>query len=262
MVFVSIPPQAWLVKRLAGEAVEVQTLLTPGANPHTFEPGARQVKKLADASLYLTLGMPFETLLAGRAGKLNPALKVVGMDAGIVKTGTHGHDRHSGDDGCAAGGDPHIWLSPRLFCAMASNTVAALEPVLPQRREALAANLRATVAEICETDRAVRDAVRKLTVKTWVTYHPSWSYFSADYGLSLLVIEEDGKAPAARHLAGVIGQARAAGVKVVFAEPQYDKRPAQTLADQVGARLEMIDPLREDWAALMRDVAAKLAGAK
>ena len=51
-------------------------------------------------------------------------------------------------------------------------------------------------------------------------------------------------------------------MKVVFAEPQYDKRPAQTLADQVGARLEMIDPLREDWAALMRDVAAKLAGAK
>jgi len=35
VVFVSIPPQAWLVKRLAGDAAEVQTLLAAGVNPHT-----------------------------------------------------------------------------------------------------------------------------------------------------------------------------------------------------------------------------------
>jgi len=261
VVFVSIPPQAWLVKRLAGEAVDVQTLLTPGANPHTFEPGARQVKKLVEASLYLTLGMPFEASLVSRAAKLNPALKVAGMDAGVVKLGVgdHGHDSHVGHDSCAAGGDPHIWLSPRLFCAMASNTVTALGQALPQQREGLEAKLGKTVAEIGETDRALRDAVRALTVKTWVVYHPSWSYLAADYGLTLLVIEMDGKAPAARHLAEVIGRAQGVGVKVVFAEPQYDRRPAQTLADQIGTRLEMIDPLQEDWVALMRDVAAKLA---
>jgi len=259
VVFVSIPPQAWLVKRLAGEAVGVETLLTAGANPHTFEPGARQVKKLAGASLYLTLGMPFETRLAGRAGKLNPALKVLGMDAGIVKAGADEHDHHAGHDDCTAGGDPHIWLSPRLFCAMASNTVTALEQVIPQRRAEFSANLLKTVAEIGETDRAVRDAVQKVAERTWVVYHPSWGYFAADYGLTLLVIEQDGKAPAARHLAEVIGQARAAHVNVVFAEPQYDKRPAQTLADQIGARLETINPLQEDWVALMRAVAAKLA---
>ena len=260
VVFVSIPPQAWLVKRLAGETVEVQTLLTPGANPHTFEPGARQVKKLAEASLYLTLGIPFEAPLVGRAGKLNAALKVVGMDAGIVKIGVHDHGHPAEHDGCSTGGDPHIWLSPRLLCAMASNTVAALEQVLPTQREALSANLNRTVSEIGGTERAVRDAVQKLKVKTWVAYHPSWRYFAADYGLALLVIEEDGKAPSARHLAEVIGAARTAGTKVVFAEPQYDKRSAQTLADQIGARLETIDPLQEDWAALMREAAAKLAG--
>ena len=263
VVFVSIPPQAWLVKRLAGDAVEVQTLLSAGANPHTFEVGARQVKKLSAASLYLTLGLPFEAPLVGRAAKLNPALKVVGMDAGIAKLdAAHGHGHSPSedhDDCCAAGGDPHIWLSPRLFGAMASNTVAALALFLPRQKNVLGANLDKTLAEIGETDRAVREAVSKLTVKTWVVYHPSWRYFAADYGLSLLVIEEDGKAPAARHLAEVIGRAKAAGVAAVFAEPQYDPRAAQTLAAAVGARLESIDPLREDWVATMREVAVKLA---
>ena len=262
VVFVSIPPQAWLVKRLAGEAVEVQTLLTPGANPHTFEPGARQVKKLAGASLFLTLGIPFEAPLVRRAGKLNASLKVVDMDAGIVKLGAHDEHRHGAADAdgcCAAGGDPHIWLSPRLFGAMASNTVAALAALLPAQRDLFRASLDRTVSEIGSVDRDVRAAVQRLPVKTWVAYHPSWSYFAADYGLTLLVIEEDGKAPSARHLAEAIGAAHAAGAKVVFAEPQYDRRTAQTLADQIGARLETVDPLREDWDALMREAAAKLA---
>lgn len=261
VVFVSIPPQVWLVKHLAGEAVEVQTLLTPGANPHTFEPDARQVRKLSEATLFLTLGMPFELALVGRAGSLNASLRAVGMDAGIEKStaAPHAHGSEAGHI-CGAGGDPHIWLSPRLMCAMASNTAAALSQMLPQQRVALANNLQATVREILAAEAAVRGKLALLRVKTWVVYHPSWNYFAKDFGLSLLVIEQDGKAPAARHLAEVIGQARAAGVKVVFAERQYDRRPAQALAQQLGARLETIDPLQEDWPMLMRGVAEKLAG--
>jgi zinc transport system substrate-binding protein len=260
VVFVSIPPQAWLVKQVAGDAVEVQTLLAAGANPHTYEPTARQIKKLSGASLYLTVGMPFEAPLVARAAKLNAALAVAAMDAGIVKRGGHAH-RHHGEPGhvCGADGDPHVWLAPQLLCAMASNTVAALERALPQHCGHLAANLDKATAEIQAVDDAVRAALAGLAVRTWVVYHPSWAYFAEAYELTLLAVEEDGKAPSARHLAGVIRQAQAAGVATVFTEPQYDKRPVQTLAKQIGARLEVIDPLAEDWPALMRDVAKKLA---
>ena len=262
LVFVSIPPQAWLVKRLAGEEVGVEALLTAGGNPHTFEPGARQVKRLSGAALFLTVGMPFEAVLVGRAARLNPGLTVAGMDAGIAKLGADGgHDHEHGAPGhmcSASGGDPHIWLSPRLFCAMATNTAAALGRVWPERRQAFSENLAGAVAEIQGLDRAVREAARGAPVKAWAVYHPSWRYFAEDYGLALLVIEEDGKAPPARHLAAVIGRARGAGVKVVFAEPQYDRRPAQAVAEQIGARLETVDPLQEDWPALMRQLVQKL----
>lgn len=265
VVFVSIPPQAWLVKRLADDMADVQTLLAAGANPHTYEPTAKQLKKLSGASLYLTVGMPFETPLAARAARLNAALTVAPMDAGIAKRGghthEHAHDHDSPGHVCAAdeGGDPHIWLAPHLMCAMASNTVAALERILPQQRGRLSANLEKTVAEIRVTDNAVCGRLDGLTVRTWVVYHPSWAYFAETYGLALLAIEEDGKSPSAKHLAGVIRQAQSAGVCTVFTEPQYDKRPAQTLAKQLGARLTVIDPLAEDWPAMMRDVAEKLA---
>ena len=262
VVFVSIPPQAWLVKRLAGESVEVQTLLPAGADPHTYEPSARQVKRLSETALVFTLGLPFEARLVLQAGKLNPALKVVAMDAGIPKHGAGTHEHHGTEPGhvCAAGGDPHIWLSPRLLCAMGSNTVAALEAALPQQGAALEGALAKTLDDIRETDEAVRARLRNAPVKIWVVYHPSWRYFAEEYGLSLLVLEQDGKAPAARHLAEVIRHAKEAGVKVVFAEPQYDVKPAQTLATHIGARLVLVDPLSEAWPSLMRDVAKILAG--
>jgi len=259
VVFVSIPPQAWLVKRLAGEAVEVQTLLPAGADPHTYEPTSRQIRKLAGASLYLTVGMPFEAPLASRAAKLSASLKVAAMDAGIAKREASEHDHDPAGHACGEGGDPHIWLSPRLLCAMASNTVAALDRALPQGPASRKADLERTVAEIRGTDEAVREKLRNLKMRTWVVYHPSWRYFAEEYGLTLLAVEEDGKAPSAKHLADLISKTQSAGVKLVFTEPQYDKRSALTLSQQVGARLDVIDPLQEDWPALMREVAKKLA---
>lgn len=259
-VCVSIPPQAWLVKRLAGDAVAVETLLMAGANPHTYEPTARQVRRLAEAAVFFRVGMPFEAPLAARAAKLNPGLAVASMDKGIVKRGAHAHDHGAHDHVCAADGDPHIWLSARLMAVMASNTAEVLSGRLPGRAAEVARRLEETVAEIGATDAAVRGRLRGVAGRTWVVYHPSWGYFAEEYGLSLLVIEQDGKAPSARHLARVIGAARAAGVRVVFTEPQYDRRPAETLARQVGARLEVIDPLAEAWPELMREVADRLAG--
>jgi len=146
------------------------------------------------------------------------------------------------------------------MCAMASNTLAALAEALPENRTQMTENLHGAMAEILAADDTVRAELKGLKSRTWVVYHPSWGYFAETYGLTLLILEQDGKTPSAKHLAQVIRQAQAAGVKTVFTEPQYDKRPARILAEQIGARLTVIDPLQEDWPALMRDVAKKLAG--
>ncbi len=258
VIFVTIPPQEWLVKRLTGGDAEVQALLTSGANLHTYEPDARQIKKLSEAALYLTIGIPFEVTLAGRIARLNQGMKVVAMDKGIAKMGGHDHD-HAGFQCCPGGEDPHIWLSPRLMTAMASNTVEALCVLFEQPVQAYEERLCETVAEIAAVDAAARARLQGLEKRAWVAYHPSWNYFAADYGLRLLVIEQEGKSPSARHLVEVIREARLAGVRRVFAEPQYDLRPAKTLARQINAELLVLDPLREDWPELLREAAEGLA---
>ena len=78
-----------------------------------------------------------------------------------------------------------------------------------------------------------------------LTYHASWGYFTDAYGLRQLVIEAEGRAPAARQLAALIDQASQAQVRKVFTEPPYDPRPSQTVANQIHAEVAVIDPLAE-----------------
>ncbi len=47
-------------REVGGDRVEVFGLLEPGADPHTFLPGARDVAKVADADLVLTVGLELE----------------------------------------------------------------------------------------------------------------------------------------------------------------------------------------------------------
>jgi len=258
VVFVSIPPQVWLVKQIAGDTVEAQTLLPAGANPHTFEPTARQARKFAEASLMLTVGLAFERQLVKQAQKLNPKLTVAPMDAEIEKLGAHEGHRHvpGMPCGCGEDGDPHIWLSPRLYAVMASNTTAALSQLLPASRTVFEARRDTVVSEIQKIDAELQRTLEAVPIKTYVVYHPSWTYFAKDYGLTLLVIEQDGKTPAAKHLTSISAQAKAAGVRKVLTEPQYDKRPAQTVAKQLGISVDVINTLQEDWPALMRDAAS------
>ena len=50
-------------------------------------------------------------------------------------------------------------------------------------------------------------------------------------------------------------------IRVVFVQPQTSRRSAETIARQIGARVEILDPLSADWLENMRRVTKLLAEA-
>ncbi len=50
------------VREVGGERVEVFGLLPPGGDPHSFQPGARDVARVADAEVVFTVGLQLEAL--------------------------------------------------------------------------------------------------------------------------------------------------------------------------------------------------------
>jgi zinc transport system substrate-binding protein len=241
-------PQAFFVDRVAAGRVQVEVMIPPGASPATYQPTLEQMKAFSKASLYVKVGhpgFPFERTWLDRLLAERPGLTVLDAFAGLAPTQE----------------DPHLWVSPRRARVMAREIAAALTRLLPQQESAFAANLQRLHAEIDALDLEIRRILADARGKSFLVFHPAWEAFARDYGLQQLAIERHGKEPDAKALADLIAQARAAGVKCIFVQPQFDPQSARTVARELGARIETLDPLAYDWPANLRRVAQALADA-
>lgn len=253
-VFVSITPQSYFVEKIAGERVNVHVMVAPGASPHTYEPSSGQMKKLAEAEAYFSIGVTFEKAWLDRIRAVNPDMAVVETDRGIKKQPAsrhHGHDHgHDHDHGAM---DPHIWLSPPLAKLQARNILEGLTRLDPDGREAYESNYAAFITEIVELDMALRN--RLAPGQAFLVYHPAWGYFADAYGLEQIPVEVDGKAPKAKQIQQIIGQAKEKGIRVVMVQPQISSRDAETIAREIDGDTVKADPLAKNWAQNLKDVA-------
>ncbi|BDW75298.1 hypothetical protein BFINE_10930 [Bacteroides finegoldii DSM 17565] len=113
---------------------------------------------------------------------------------------------------------------------------------------------------IQHTDRLIRQQLSSPeAAKAFMIYHPALSYFARDYGLHQISIEEGGKEPSPAHLKELIDRCRAENVQVIFVQPEFDKRNAETIAQQTGTKVVPINPLSYDWEEEMLNVAQALA---
>lgn len=261
-VFVSIVPQRYFVDKIAGDMVETQVMVLPGQSPATYEPSPRQMAALSDASCYLAIGVPFENVWLPRFQDASPSLAIVHTDAGIEKRAMkaahhhedeheHGHEEAGHEEGHhhEHGLDPHVWLSPTLAKTIARNTCDALIAVLPDKEPALRANLDALLKKIDTLDASIRTILAPIPQdkRRFLVFHPSWGYFAQDYDLEQIPIEMEGKEPGPAQLARIIDKAKTENIAVVFAQPQFSATSANVIAQEIGGRVEMLDPLAEDW---------------
>ena len=68
-----------------------------------------------------------------------------------------------------------------------------------------------------------------------------------------------GAEPSAAELSQLITLARTERIRVVFAQPEFSTRTADVIADEIGGRVLLIDPLARDWGENLRNVARTMA---
>jgi len=253
-VFVTLMPQAYFVERIGGEHVSVSVLVQPGQSPHTFELTPRQMTALSSSALFFTIGMPFEKTLVEKIRTELPHLTVAQADDGIEKRimATHDHEHDS------SAPDPHIWMSPPFLRTIAKNVANALRLADPDNAQDYAANLDAVLVEIDSTDVRIRQILEPYEGSSFYVFHPAFGYFGDAYGLKQVAIETEGKSPTPKQLNGLIGRAKAEKVRIIFVQPQFDRKAAQAVADAIGGAVIPIDPLEKDVLRNLIEMAAKL----
>lgn len=103
VITVTIQPQSYFVKQIAQDTAEVNVMVPPNAEPHSYEPKPQQMKALEKSDIYFTIGLYEEAKWIEKFKKTYPNLNVVPTDKGIEKIAMakhshHDHDEHDHDD--------------------------------------------------------------------------------------------------------------------------------------------------------------------
>ncbi|SPF34556.1 Periplasmic solute binding protein [Syntrophobacter sp. SbD1] len=267
-VAVSILPQRYFVEKIGGQFVQVEVMVPPGATPETYEPKPGQMSALSRARIYFACGVPFETIWLPKLISVNPKIVMVHTEKDIKKRAMEAHSHpgesaHHTHEGTGSdeepGGDPHIWLSPPLVSMQARAIFEALAAADPQNRAAYETNYRGFASELVELDLFLsRLFGADGKHGSFMVFHPAWGYFADAYGLRQAPVQIEGKEPKARDLDEYIKRARELGVKVVFIQPQYSPKTAQTIAQAIGGKLVEADDLAPDWEKNLRQVAEQI----
>jgi zinc transport system substrate-binding protein len=263
-VVAGIPPLAYLVEQIGAEHVEVEVLVQPGQDPHTFEPTPQQIVALSRAAIFFRIGMPFETVLLEKVREGNPRLEVVDATRGVEKRPMDaagcveaGEERH--EPATAHGEpDPHVWLSPPLLKIQAKNIAAALGQADPPHRRDYERNLAALVERLDALHRRIQRMLAPYRGRSFYVFHPGFGYFAHAYGLRQEAVEAGGHSPTPSQLRALIERARADGAKTIFVQPQYAPQSAQVVAEAIGGRVVVINGLAKDVLADLEDIATKV----
>jgi zinc transport system substrate-binding protein len=260
-VFVSILPQKYFLEKIGGARVHVSLMVPPGANYHTYEPKPTQMKALSKARLYFAIGAPFEDAWLPKFASANSAMRIVQTDEGVDRIPMEAHDHHGEDRHAQGVQDPHTWLSPPNVRIMARNIAMALGEADPARRAQYDENCRKFMQEIDELDAELKKIFGDRKGIRFMVFHPAWGYFAKAYGLKQIPVEIEGKEPKPAQLKRLIEAARRDGIKVIFVQPQFSARSAETIAKAIDGQVVFADPLHPDWAGNLREQAARFKSA-
>jgi ABC-type Zn uptake system ZnuABC Zn-binding protein ZnuA len=141
-------------------------------------------------------------------------------------------------------GNPHYWLDPdnaRRIVALFQSVFSRLDP---QGAEVYAANARAYLGRLDSAETAWAPLVARVRGLPVVGWHTSWRYFAQYTGLELVGFMEPkpGVPPSPSHLAGLIQTMRRTGARAIIMEPFYNRKTADFVARQTGARVLVIPP--------------------
>lgn len=241
-------PMYYFTKKVAGSSANVELLIPNGAEPHDWEPTAKDMIKIQNADVFIYNSQYFELWTEKVLKSINDSnLKVVEAARGIKLMDAlesedeeeHGHSEHTSSK------DPHVWLSP-VLAQLEVNTIAkALEQADPKNKDQFQKNAEALNLELADLDHLYKETIDKAKKKEFVTQHAAFGYLAKQYGLTQIPIA--GLSPDVEPTLGKLTEltelTKKKNTKVIYFEEMTSSKVAETLAKEIGAKTEVLNPL-------------------
>jgi ABC-type Zn uptake system ZnuABC Zn-binding protein ZnuA len=247
-VVASTPDLQSLTEAVGGDLVTVETLARGTQNFHDVEVRPSLMVKLRRADLLIINGLDLDywvealvrgannpRLVRGAPGRIDASrgVSVLEVPAGTL-------DRSKGD--VHPYGNPHYLLDPENAGTVTATIVEALARAAPTHRPAFERQRQAFLERLQTAHTRWGRALAPFAGARVVVYHNTWIYFLSRFGLVQAATVEDrpGIPPSPGHVAALIRQMKADGIKVLIVEPWSDRRLAERIAAEAGARMVVL----------------------
>jgi zinc transport system substrate-binding protein len=219
-VIAAFYPIAYAAQRVAPEA-DVENLTPAGTEPHDLELSARDTEEIEEADVVLYFGAGFMPALEETVDDHDGAVDLLAGQRLLVGEG---------------GPDPHVWLDPNRYAAIARK----IEDALGDRGGA-----DALVADLEELDAEFRDGLATCERRQIVTSHAAFGYLADAYDLEQIPLTgvSPEAEPSARAIEELVDEVRGKGASTVFFETLVSPELAETVAREAGAETAVLNPL-------------------
>lgn len=274
-VYTSFYPLYDFTQKIAGDRADVVSLVPPGAEPHDFEPTAKDLMELSEADVFIYNGSGFEVWIEKVLNAIDTSNMIVVNSSEHVLLLTNektGHDSEAHEDEVhhdeAYGDgihDPHIWLDP----LSAKDIAHAIKDVLIQAdsegRTTYENNFQELAADLDQLHAEYQEAVAESDHKEIVVSHAAFGYLANRYGLTQIAISglSPSDEPSQNDLQEIITFTKEHDVKYILFETLVSGKVAESIRKQIGAEALPLNPLEgltkeelaggKDYFSVMRD---------
>ncbi|MGC5011410.1 metal ABC transporter substrate-binding protein [Streptosporangium sp. DT93] len=242
-------PLQWLTEKIAGTDAAVTGLTEPGVEPHDLELSPVQVAELSETGLVV--------YIKGVQPAVDEAVEQHAADRGFdaatsvatLPATEEEHEEEEGHEGEEHGHevayDPHLWLDPARFATIATQLGEKLAVVDPAHAAAYRSRAALAAADLTTLDGELTKGLATCASRAIVTSHSAFGYLAARYKLQQIGISgiDPDAEPSPARLAEVAKVAKQQKITTIFTETLVSPKVAEILAQEVGAKTAVLDPI-------------------
>ena len=222
-----------ITKNIAGDKINLHSIVPVGQDPHEYEPLPEDVKKTSKADLIFYNGINLETggnawftkLVENAQKKENKDYYAVSEGVDVIYL--EGQNEKGKED-------PHAWLNLENGIIYAQNIAKRLIEKDPDNKATYEKNLKAYVEKLTALDKEAKEKFNNIPEekKMIVTSEGCFKYFSKAYNVPSAYIweintEEEGTPDQIKSL---VEKLRKTKVPSLFVESSVDDRPMKTVS--------------------------------
>jgi len=231
-IVATIFPVFDFTRHIVGGNADV-TLLLRGGSAHDFDPSPADIRRVADADLFIRtsdFAEPWSDVIVGSLGSAAPS--VVSAAEGILTLTDHHGDR-----------DPHVWLDPTLAAQMVSAIADAVAAADSENADFYRENAAALTYSLLELDARIQAVVDASPVNAVaIADFNAYAYFMERYGLEYVTaLDSCGKhaEPSFEQIRRFLGFVRHHELNAVFYSESTGRGMADMIAAETGADVLM-----------------------